>query len=237
MIKRPFIFLSENYAKFIIDGIVGNTAINLADIIIPAFPFEQTFFFTDQWGNVVNRDVDTLVLQRTNLVNATILAADNSGNYTPLFKITDNQEDTVFIKLAKPVKTSSLRIFVEADGNPNTVEIGKIGFYRYLCDLFAQTEATFRKDTNQGSFRVLSGAVVYYGDYDKWEAKIKIENLPRVQFDLLLSEIKSTNRLTVLPFQDFSIGEIYECYATPEISYEIDRKTELYSLSLEVQEL
>lgn len=237
MIKKPYIFLSENYGKFIANADGSDVANRIADVEIHSFPFEFTFFFTDQWGNFINREVDTLVLQNTNLVNATVYAADSAGNYTPLFEILNNRESTVCSKLAVPVKTSSLRVVVAAEGNPELVQIGKIGFYRYLCDLAALTDSSFKKDTNQGDYRVLSGAVVYYGDYDKWTAKIKTDNLPKGQFDLLMGEIKSSNCLTIIPFQDFVAEEIYECYINPEISYEVNRKTELYSLSMEAQEL
>ncbi|MBP3514331.1 MAG: hypothetical protein J6J74_07640 [Elusimicrobiaceae bacterium] len=237
MIEKPYIFLSENFAKFIMDDAGKDVSARLTDLTVHSFPFELTFFFTDQWGEFINREVDTLVLRDTNLVNATVYAGDAYGNYTPLFEIADNRENSVFIKLAAPVKTSSLRIVIAAEGNSAFTRLGQVGFYRYLCDLSALTESSFKKDTNQGDYRVLSGAVVYYGDYDKWAAKIRMENLPQSQFDVLTEEIKSVNRLTVVPFRDFAAEEIYECYINPEITYEVNRKTSLYALSLEAQEL
>ena len=38
-------------------------------------------------------------------------------------------------------------------------------------------------------------------------------------------------------FKDFDFSAVYECYLDPQIEYEVNRKTELYELKLEAQEL
>lgn len=237
MIKRPFIFLTQDYGKMISDGSGTDLSGQLSNINIQSFPYELTFFFTDRWGNITNRKVDTLILQDTTLVNATISAADSSGNYNTLFTVSGNSDNTFMLKAQQAVTTSSVRITINADGNPGTVTVGRLMLFGYICDLFALTDATFKKDTNQGSYRLVSGDIVYYGDYDKLTTKLKTENLPQAQFKDITDVVDESNQLTMLPFYDDEIGGIYECYADPEYSFSLDRKTGLYALDLELKQL
>ncbi len=237
MIKRPFIFLTEDYGKMISNGSGTDLSGQLSNINIQSFPYEFTFFFTDRWGNITNRKVDTLILQDTTLVNATISAADSSGKYNTLFTVSGNTDNTFMLKAQQAVSSSSLKISIAADGNPGTVSIGQIMLFEYICDLFALTDATFKKDTNQGSYRLVSGDIVYYGDYEKLSTKLKADNLPKEQFKDITAAVVNSNQLTMLPFYDEEIGGIYECYADPEFSFSLDRKTGLYSLDLELEQL
>lgn len=237
MIKKPYIFLSQNFSRRVVDGNGADVSGQLSNIDTVALPLTLTFFFADRWGTITNRKVDTLILLNTNVQNITLEAADSTGNYSMLFNVQGNTDDTVMFTAPEPVTTSSLRITIPAEGNPQQVQVGQIGLFQHLADLFALTEGSFKRDTHQGSYRTLSGDMVFYGDYDKWESKIKIENLPQEQFDALNEAITDANALTVIPFKDFEPAAVYECYVSPEFSYEVNRKTELYSVSLEAKEL
>ncbi|MDD6174061.1 MAG: hypothetical protein PUB86_07285 [Elusimicrobia bacterium] len=237
MIKNPFIFLTQNFARQIVDADGADISAGLANITTTDLPYTVTLFFTDKWGQIVNRTIDTLILQNTNIGSIVIEAADNSGNYSPMFTISDNTDGTVLFKADKPVTTSSLKVTIPALGNPEQVQIGRIGVYNYLLDLFALTDSNYKTETNQGNYRTLSGNIVFYGDYKKWESKIKIENLPQAQFNTINAAVQTDNILTVIPFKDFEPSAVYECYIAPDFSFEVDRKTALYSATLEAKEL
>lgn len=237
MIKKPYIFLSQNFSRRAVDGSGNDVSGRLSDIDTTDLPLTFTFFLADRWGTVTNRMIDTLILQNTNVQNITIEAADSAGHYAPLFSIQGNTDATVMFKAAAPIKTSSLRLTIPAQGNPPQVKVGQIGFFSYLADLFALADGNFKRDTRQGGYRTLSGDMVFYGDYKKWEAKIKIENLPQEQFKTINDAVMADNVLTVIPFKDFEPTAIYECYVSPEFAYEVDRKTALYSATLEAKEL
>lgn len=237
MIKTPFIFLSKNFAGNIVDESGADVSAQLANIDTAALPFSFTFFFSDVWGNIKNQTVDTLILQDTNIKNLQIYAADSAGNYSEFINLQDNDGDTVMYTAPAPVTASSLRVVVPAAGNPQQIRAAKIGVYAHLANLCALTSADFKRDTKQGNFRTLAGNLVFYGDYEKWTAKIKIENLPAAQFSALDAAIKADNILTVIPFKNFAPAAIYESYINPEFSFSLDRKTELYDATLEAQEL
>ncbi|WP_428044897.1 hypothetical protein [Candidatus Avelusimicrobium fimicolum] len=237
MIKKPYIFLSQNFSRRVVDGNGNDISGQLNNIDTVALPLTLTFFLSDRWGTIKNHNLDTLILRDTNLQNISIEAADSAGNYSELFNVQGNTDSTVMFSAPAPVTTSSLRITIPAGGNPQQVKVGQIGFFNHIAELFALTDGNFKRETNQGSYRTLSGDIVFYGDYQKWEAKIKIENLPQEQFDALNAAIMTDNALTVIPFKDFDPTAIYECYVSPEFSYEVDRKTALYSATLEAKEL
>lgn len=234
MIREPYIFLSQNYAKYA-ENETAST-VSFKNLELSGLPQVLTFYLTDKYGNYINRSIDTLLIEDTNIVSAT-LEYEKDGQYYPWFTLSGNTDTTILIKNPLPVSACSIRLTIPAEQNPSVVSIGRLGLYKYLCDLCAETDSSFKVDANSGSYRTLSGDIVYYGDYDKLENKIKISNLPKAQFDLLTQEIKDTNELTIIPFKDFDFSAVYECYLTPEIEYEVNRKTELYDLKLEAQEL
>lgn len=231
---KPYIFLTENYLNFTQDE--NGNAVDIKTITNAQPPYEVTIFFADRYGNIVNRSIDTLILRNTNIVNMTVSASDGLGNYTPVFELQGNDQETVILKNAKPVNTSSIRLTVPDDTfNPQYIN-AQIGVYGFLCNLLALTDSSYKIDANEGSYRVVSGAYIHWADYKKWVAKVKMENLPQSQFDALTQQA-DLGEMTVIPYQDLQADEIYECAVKREYQYELNRKTELFSLELEFNEL
>lgn len=232
MTMKPYIFLSQNYLNFTQDA----TA-NPVDImtISATTPYTVTVYFVDRYGNPVNRTIDTLVLQDTNIVNMTVEAANAGGAYSTLLTLADNTQSTVLLKAQTPALTSSIRVTVPAGTNPADIS-GKMGIYGFICNLCALTDSNYKIDANEGSFRVLNGDYIHWADYKKWVGKIKMENLPQAQFDLLTAQA-DLGEMTVVPYQDLEADGIYECAVSREYSWELDRKTHLFKLDLEFNEL
>lgn len=239
MIKKPYLFASENFLRYFRDASGADiSAAALAVTLDPtSLPFEITGFFTDRYGEIVQRDVDMLILQDTNIAALNIEAADPNGVYSPLFELSGNTDSTVLVKLAAPVNTSSVRITIPAEGNPDEVSAGRIGLHRFVLDTWALTDSNFKTQANAGSFRTLSGRYIHYSDYKKWEAKMKLQDLPQQQFNLLAAQTADTAEMTLVPFEDFDAAAIYECGIHPELDYSVNRKTGLYELTLEAKEL
>lgn len=232
---KPYIFLSENFLSKAQNE--NGESINLKNISAEA-PFSATIFFTDRYGNIVNRTLDTLILNDINVVNMTIEKADGLGNYSSAFTISGNDKSNLIIQLSQKITTSSLRFTIADDSyNPANINIGYMGVFDYLCNLLALTDSGFNIEANAGKYRLVSGALVHYADYNKWNCKLKMENLPQEQFNILSAQAKEVGEITVIPYQDLEAEEIYECAINPEINYGIDRKTELFNLEMELSEL
>ena len=273
---KPYIFLTENYLKNMQDG--NAQAVNITSLQNITPPYDVTIYFTDRYGQVKSRSVDTLILQDTNVVNMTVEAIDSNNNATPLFDLQGNANSTVYRNLpdnnnaatapewvnqmsveeestgvnlnfvlgypnqsvlVKNVSfntTSAIKITIPETGNPASVNIGHLGIYGFICNLFALTDSNYKKDTNQGGYRTVDGSYIHWADYKKWVGKIKIENLAQGQFNELTAQA-DTGEMTVIPYQDLEFDEIYECAVATDYSYGLDRKTELFNLELELNEL
>lgn len=233
MTMKPYIFLSQNYLNFTQDATANPIDIRT---ISETTPYTVTVYFVDRYGNGINRNIDTLILQDTNIVNMTVEAANAGGAYSTLIDLAGNTQSTVLIKASAPVTTSSIRLTIPDDGtNPATVT-AKMGIYGFICNLCALTDSNYKIDANEGSFRVLNGDYIHWADYKKWVGKIKMENLPQAQFDLLTAQA-DLGEMTVVPYQDLEADGIYECAVSREYSWELDRKTHLFKLDLEFNEL
>lgn len=232
MTMKPYIFLSQNYLNFTQDATANPLDIRT---ISETTPYTVTVYFVDRYGNPVNRTIDTLILQDTNIVNMTVEAANAGGAYSTLLTLADNTQSTVLLKAQTPALTSSIRVTVPAGTNPADIS-GKMGIYGFICNLCALTDSNYKIDANEGSFRVLNGDYIHWADYKKWVGKIKMENLPQAQFDLL-TEQADLGEMTVVPYQDLEADGIYECAVSREYSWELDRKTHLFKLDLEFNEL
>lgn len=230
---KPYIFLSENYLNNTVDGNSATIDIrNISEYV----PYSVEVYFTDMYGNPTSRTVDTIILQDTNIVNMTVEAMGAGGTYSTLLTITDNTESMIIAKAATPALTSALRITLPDDGeNPAQVR-AKIGAYGFVCNLLALTDSNYKIVANQGDYRVVSGALVHWADYKKWNGKVKMENVTKEQFDLLTAQADK-GEMTVVPYTDLEATAVYECGVNREYSYGLDRKTELFTLELEFNEL
>lgn len=200
-------------------------------------PFTKTLFLADRYGNIVSQEIDTLIISGTNIVNMTI-EYESSGEYSTLFEIQNNNKSDILIQLENPINASSLRFTIPNDTyNPQIVNIGFMGLFKHLINLCALTDGTFENDTNEGSYRLVSGELVHYADFVKWTCKLKIENLPKEQLDIITKQAKETGEISVIPYADLEPAEIYECAVSRELSRSVDRKTELFNLELELKEL
>lgn len=228
---KPYIFLSENYLRFAQDS--NGNSIDAVNISVSNFPSTLTVYFADRYGNPTTRTIDTLILQDTNAKNLSV-AYEQSGSYTNLLTLANNTDSTVILKAAAPVQTSSIQITFGAT-NPAEL-VAKMGVYGFICNLLALTDSQYKIDANNGGFRVVSGAYIHWADYKKWVGKVKMQNLPKSQFDDLTAQA-DTGEMTVVPYTDLEASAIYECGVNRDYTYELDRKTELFTLELELNEL
>lgn len=233
MTMKPYIFLSQNYLNFTQDATANPVDIRT---ISATTPYTVTVYFVDRYGNPVNRTIDTMILQNTNIKNMTVEYLTGGGTYSNLLTLANNTDSTVLLKAETPALTSSIRISVPDDGtNPANIS-GTIGIYSFLCNLFALTDSSYKIEANQGSYRVVSGSYIHWADYKKWIGKVKMENVTPEQFNLLTTQA-DTGEMTVVPYQDVEADAIYECAVSREYSYELERKTGLFKLDLEFNEL
>lgn len=233
MTMKPYIFLSQNYLNYTQDS---NGDIIDVRVISTTVPYTVDVYFADRYGNTLNRTIDTLILQNTNIKNMTVEYLTGGGTYSNLLTLANNTDSTVLLKAETPALTSSIRISVPDDGtNPANIS-GTIGIYSFLCNLFALTDSSYKIEANEGGYRTVDGSYIHFADYKKWVGKVKMENVTKEQFDLLTAQA-DIGEMTVVPYRDLEADAVYACAVKREYQYEVDRKTELFKLDLEFNEL
>ena len=95
MIREPYIFLSQNYAKYALDEQINE--VSFKNLELSSLPRVLNFYLTDKYGNYINRSIDTLLIEDTNIVNAT-LEYEREGQYYPWFTLSGNTDTTILIK-------------------------------------------------------------------------------------------------------------------------------------------
>lgn len=233
MTMKPYIFLSENYLQYAQDSNGNNIDVR---VISASVPYTVEVFFTDRYGNATNRTIDTLILNNTNIKNMTVQYMTGGGTYSNLLSLSSNTYSTVILKAATPALTSSILITVPDDTfNPADLT-GTMGIYSFVCNLFALTDSSYKIEANEGGYRTVDGSYIHFADYKKWVGKVQMENVTKAQFDLLTAQA-DTGEITVVPYKDLEADAVYECAVKREYQFEVDRKTKLFKLTLELNEL
>lgn len=233
MTMKPYIFLSQNYLNYTQDS--NGDSIDVR-VISTTVPYTVDVYFVDRYGNGTTRSIDTMILQNTNIVNMTVEAANGGGAYSTLLDLSGNTDSTVILKATNPVTTSSIRITVPDDGTNTADIVGNIGIYSFLCNLFALTDSSYKIEANEGGYRTVNGSYIHFADYKKWVGKVQMENVTKAQFDLLTAQADA-GEMTVVPYKDLEADAIYECAVKREYQFEVDRKTKLFKLEFEFNEL
>ncbi len=152
MTMKPYIFLSQNYLNYTQDS--NGDSIDVR-VISTTVPYTVDVYFADRYGNAVNRTIDTMILQNTNIKNMTVEYLTGGGTYSNLLTLANNTDSTVLLKAETPALTSSIRISVPDDGtNPANIS-GTIGIYSFLCNLFALTDSSYKIAANEGGYRTV----------------------------------------------------------------------------------
>lgn len=233
MTMKPYIFLSQNYLNYTQDS--NGDAIDVR-VISATVPYTVDVYFADRYGNATNRTIDTMILQNTNIKNMTVEYLTGGGTYSNLLTLANNTDSMVIVKAETPALTSSIRITVPDDTyNPADIT-GAIGIYSFVCNLFALTDSSYKIEANEGGYRTVDGSYIHFADYKKWVGKVQMENVTKAQFDLLTAQA-DMGEMTVVPYKDLEADAVYECAVKREYQYEVDRKTKLFKLEFEFNEL
>lgn len=241
MINEPYILLSKNYLKGSLDeNNAPNDALSIVydgavDTLLTVSPGQVlTFVLTDEYGRQASRSLDKILFLNTDVTAFDLSVRNaNDGTYISAGSYTVNAGYAV-IDLPQVYTTDALQITITAGSYIGELKACKFLLNRELCAL---TSSNYSFECAAGSFRTVNGRLIHYKDYSKWKNSLSISNLIKPQFDAIANEVKNISELTILPFKNFEIKDIYECYINPQFSYNVDRKTELYTLNLDCKEL
>jgi len=116
-------------------------------------------------------------------------------------------------------------------------QIGQMRVCKSIIDLKATTESEVNPVVKDGNFRTADGTPVVWTDYEKWGARIVMNNIQKPQYDLLKSFIKKDDYITIIPWYEWEPKDIYECSIERGTigTYAVNRWSGLISQTLQLE--
>jgi len=143
------------------------------------------------------------------------------------------------IEIATPISAARVRVVAattRTDTGPEKY-LGELKICLNLLSLgLALTDWQPSGEQKAGAYRLAGGPLVAWKEWTKLSGTLSIENLAKATKDTLLPYIKASAFVTVVFYSDFDASEIYEMSIASAPSWSIDRKAELFALSMELRE-
>lgn len=196
-----------------------------------------TAWFKDEYGEYISRKINHIIIQNCNLKNFTIKTIINDVEIT-LATITDNTNSELVIAIDNDVDLSRLIFNITALFDSETsVKIGQIRPCQYLFELQATTETTVQPVVDEGNLRTFDGSLSSWVNFEKWGAKIQINNARKPQIDLLKNTLKTDGYVTIMPWITWEPKDIYEVMIARENigTYAVNRWSGLITTTINVE--
>ena len=196
--------------------------------------------FKNWQGAEVTRTIDTLILLNHNIKSG---GADSwSGTAwveIASAAISDNDEDNLIIDLSASVSTSRIRFRLNTTMVENAEKV--IGEVKACLNIFDGSQlwlSSFaRSDVQQaGSYNLAGGSLVQWREYARLNGALDLYDVSKTNRDTLFPYFTANGWLTIALYYDHDPSAVYEVAIVSAPNEMIDRKTELYSLSMEVKE-
>ncbi|MDR2426208.1 MAG: hypothetical protein LBD46_03390 [Endomicrobium sp.] len=125
-----------------------------------AFMYAQTSlnfscWFKDKFGELLARNIDTIILQNCNVQTMQIKYIDNSENEVLAYTLTDNLNGEVKITLPQKITTSKIIFNIQSTFNNEGIKIGQLRVLEKIFDLQATTNTDVNYTAKDGSLRNL----------------------------------------------------------------------------------
>jgi len=193
-------------------------------------------WFKDKYSDDISRNIDTIIIQNTNIKSMTVKYLSSLGVETVLYTLTNNDEHEIRIYLNSKVDTTKITFEITDVFEGTYIYIGQLRVCESIIDLVATTETTARNSVQDGQVRTYGGRLITWTDYYKWAATIQIQNNSKTQYDLLKSFIIADGFVTVIPWEDFEERDVYEvAISLKDLNFDINRWSGLYNLTLNAE--
>jgi len=198
-----------------------------------------SIWFKDDFGQFVTREISTIILQNINWRSFKISAIMPDNSETQIVYLTENYEKDLVINIPNPVTAGKISITINdiQEQNDDVVRIGQMRICKFIMDLKATTKTEVQPVVDDGDLRTFNGTLASWTNFEKWGARITIENIKKEQLDLLKSFIKEDGYITIIPWYDFEPKDIYECLIKRGVigTYAVNRWSGLISQSLQLE--
>lgn len=195
-----------------------------------------TVWFKDIYSQYTSREIDTIIIQNTNIKNMTVKYLNSENVETTIYELEDNESSEIRILLPAKIQTSKIIFEITDIIDGDNISIGQLRVCKHIIDLKATTQTKVQNSGQDGTIRTYNGRLIKWTDYNKWSASVQITNMSKTQYDLLKLFVIADGFITIIPFPDFEIKDVYECgVSLKDFNYDINRWSGLYQLTLNLE--
>jgi len=195
--------------------------------------------FKNWQGTEITRTFDTIIILNT---NAKAMACDywNGSDWVAISEASiTNSAANVLIDIVTSISATKFRIKITTTIVANAEKyIGELKVCNNIIDGSQEWLSEFSREDEQraDNYRLTGGALVAWKEWTKCAGSLDLSNVNKTNKDLLLPYLKIANFIIVAFYSDYDMTEIYEFSIVNEPNYTFDRKTQLFEISLDLQE-
>lgn len=196
--------------------------------------------FNNWQGSELDRDFNRIILLNHNIKSCGFDYWDGAA-WVEIAAAAFAAEDSAYtyIELAAPVSAGRVRV------RPGTTqvanqdkEIGELKFCLAVLDGTQQWLSAFNRADQQssGAYRTGEGRLVAWREWVRFAASGTLSDVSLADYQLLQPYMKTSALITVVFHEDLDPSECFECAVVTPPRTTLDRKTERYKVTLELQE-
>lgn len=252
-IKEPMQFFSKNYLTEFCELDYSSDSsfdfLSLCDFnpykenadISSQSDLEFRIFFKDDYSEYLNRNVDTIILQNTNLKSFQVKGVVSGGFKYLMSNVLNNNKENLVIKLDRVWNLIAIEISIsEIFPSDTNIKLGQLRICKFLCDLNATTETEMEPAVSEENLRTYDGKLTHWVNYEKWGARISARSIKKEQFNLIKNELRNEGYVTIIPWFSWDERDIFQVSIPMKSmgTYALNRWSGLISttLTLEAQE-
>ena len=194
--------------------------------------------FKNWQGAAVTRTFDRIILLGHNYKAVTAYYYNGSAWVAIAEATLTLAAANTVIEISTPVICSGVRVIAATTQAANAEKyLGELKVCLNILSLgLALTDWQPSGEQKAGAYRLAGGPLVAWKEWTKLAGTLSVENLAKTTKDALLPYMKASGFITLVLHSDFDASEIYEFSIASAPAWAIDRKAELFSLSMELRE-
>jgi len=193
--------------------------------------------FKNWQGEEVNRTFDRIILLETNFAQMAADYWDGSAWQVITEAGITLAADHKLVEIASAITASRFRLRCTTVQSGTDKALGELKVCAAVLDSPRWESSFSRRDEKKGdSYRLAEGSLVSWKEWTKVEGTLSLDSVARADMELLLPFMKTAAFLTLVLHDDFDLADCYEFAVSSAPRLQLDRKTELYDLSMELAE-
>jgi len=196
--------------------------------------------FKNWQGTEISRTFDRIIMLNHNVKSG---GADywNGSAWVAIPEAAMTAETTAYkyVSVASAISASRVRMRLSTTQTANAQKfIGELKFCLSILDGTQLWRSSLPRQDEQrsGYERTGDGRLVFYREWTKFAASGQLYDVAKADHDLLLPYMKAAEFITIVFYEDHAPEDCFECAIVNAPRRDINRKTGLYEISLELQE-